>query len=194
METPRDLGIEFKAEDGVVTIRAVDGGGEGEAVGLMVGDVIDGVDGLPGGTVEEKIVELCDDSRELRATVIRVRRGGVVMAVELFADAVPELADDQDLLAEWKHFAAAAAPPVAAIAQPAVDVETAAAAAADDAPIEPPSRLPIEEEGRFGPRPHPPGMPVDDQRFFENSGRSISYQASDENYNPFGWLPDRGAL
>jgi hypothetical protein len=86
MEMPRDLGLEFEAErDGVVTIRAVDAGGEGEAVGLIVGDVIDGIDGLPGVTVEEKIVELCDDSRELRATVMRIRRGGVVMAVELFA-------------------------------------------------------------------------------------------------------------
>jgi hypothetical protein len=196
METLRELGLQFKAEDGVVTICAVDAGGEGEAVGLMVGDVIDGVD------AEEMVVELCDDSRELRATVMRIRRGGVALTVELFADAVPvtsrgesenrsadahlarEVADS--LVAEFQKYFATAAEPARAREEepiePALNDVSPAAPTFDDA------------QTPFGARPYPPNCPKEDRRFFDSLGRSVSYQASDGDYNAFGWLPDRGAI
>lgn len=180
METPRDLGLEFEAErDGVVTIRAVDAGGEGEAVGLIVGDVIDGIDGLPGGTVEEKIVELCDDSRELRATVMRICRGGVVMAVELFA------AHDgaEASVMAWMRSLPAAAADAAGPAR-AREEEPIEPALTDVSPIFDDAQTP------FGPRSYP-NMPERDRQFFENLGRGVSYQAAD-----YDWfqLPDRGAI
>jgi hypothetical protein len=55
----------------------------------------------------------------------------------------------------------------------------------------PPSKLLDDPTTPFGARPFPPGMPPEDQRFYENSGRGVSYQVPD--YDWFG-LPDRGAI
>jgi hypothetical protein len=217
---PRELGLEFQVEDGVVTISAVDRGGEGEVVGLIVGDVVDRIDGFA-GTVEESIDKLCDDSHELRPLVMRIRRAGVVLAVELFSAPAPndgaEVADEIDQGERADASADAGFAPEDAV-NVAVSLETLIAQsmlppeerdpamrsrhsppiadhAVDDVaadampPLEPPPRPCDEETGRFGPRPHPPNCPESDRRFYESSGRTVSYSAQNPNYNPFA-LPD----
>jgi hypothetical protein len=175
--TPRDLGLEFEAEDGAVIIRTVDAGGEGEAVGLIVGDVVVGIDGLR-GTVEEMIAELCDDSCEVRATMMRVRRGEVTMAAKLFA-ALPgaercaassEEAPDQVSVRSWM-----CSQPVPARADAADAVP----------PLQPPMRQPIADESSPFGRRDQPNCPPEDCRFFE----SIRQRREERPYDPFA-LPD----
>jgi hypothetical protein len=212
------LGVELGPDrpDGSVVVIAVEEGGSVAAAGGRVGDLWLTIDGELAAQV---LISWADDMRPRRPDVpisVEIKRNGEHLLIgpsfrdEAVPDTVPaaepasapriyrrpparpmsgedaaaSLDLEQSILA-WMR--SAHSPSIADDAADDLPVPAAADAAP---PLQPPPRLPIANESSpFGFRRHPPGMPPDDQKFYESSGRTISYSAQDPNYNP-SRLPD----